>query len=243
MQIGGVQGAGSAVPGSQPSVTGAEDAVSKNIKRQISEVQKKIQELAQKQDMSLEEKMKKRQEYNQQIADLNMQLRQHEIEVRQEKQQPKENSMEDMLGGKESADRTQGKDSVSISTEGMEAMISADSSKKQSKVYGHVAKDLQAKMRTLSSEIGLDASRGVDTGEKAGALKKLEERMENAVGKQIGTLAKAADEMEEAVKEAGKGGAVEDKKEEEEETYVYGEDAGEKQKEDTPPLQNVDVRL
>lgn len=182
MQIGGVQGAGGAVPGSQPSV-GAEDAVSKNIKRQISEIQKKIQELAQNQDMGLEEKMKKRQEYNQQIADLNMQLRQHEVDVRQEKQQPKENSMEDMLGGTESRDGAQDKDSVSISTEGMEAMISADSAKKQSRVYGHAATDLQAKMRTLSSEIDIDASRGIDTSQKADALAKLEERMDNAVSK------------------------------------------------------------
>ena len=34
----------------------------------------------------------------------------------------------------------------------LEAMISAESSKKQSKVYGHVAKDLQTKMRNLSAE-------------------------------------------------------------------------------------------
>ena len=54
MQIGGVQGAGSAVPGSQPSVTGVEDATSKNIKWQISVVHKKIQELAHKMYMSLE---------------------------------------------------------------------------------------------------------------------------------------------------------------------------------------------
>lgn len=241
MQIGGVQGAGGAAYASQPSVTGADDAVSKNIKRQISEVQKKIQELAQKQDMSLEEKMKKRQEYNQQIADLNAQLRQHEIEVRQEKQQPKENSMEDMLGGKESQDTAQDKDSVSISTEGMEAMISAESSKKQSKVYGHVAKDLQAKMRTLSSEIEMDGERGADTSAKVSALSDLEDRMENAVSKQIGTLAKAADEMEEAAKESGKG--TETGKDEEEDAYLYQEDAEKKQKEDAAYLQNIDVRL
>lgn len=240
MQIGGVQGTGAA-SASQPSLTGAEDAVSKNIKRQISEVQKKIQELAQKQDMSLEEKMKKRQEYNQQIADLNAQLRQHEIEVRQEKQQPKENSMEDMLGGKESQDGAQDKDSVSISTEGMEAMISADSSKKQSKVYGHVAKDLQAKARTLSSEIETDAQRGLDTSAKVSALADLEERMENAVSKQIGTLSKAADEMEEAAKEAGNGKAAEDGKTEEEDEYSYNKDA--KKDEEGAPFQNIDVRL
>lgn len=242
MRIGGVQGAGG-VPDSQPPLTGAEDAVSKNIKRQISEVQKKIQELAQNQDMSLEEKMKKRQEYNRQIADLNMQLRQHEIEVRQEKQQPKENSMEDMLGGKESRDETREKDSVSISPEGMEAMISADSAKKQSGVYGHVAKDLQAKMRTLSSEIELDGSRGVDTSAKTGALKDMEERMENAISKQIGTVSKAADEMKEAVKEAGKNSGEEEGKEEEEDDYLYGEDAGRKQEEDAALLKNIDVRL
>lgn len=241
MQIGGVQGAKEAVSASRPSITGAEDAVSKNIKNQISEVQKKIQELAQKQDMSLEEKMKKRQEYNQQIADLNAQLRQHEIEVRQEKQQPKENSMEDYLGGKESRDGTQDKDSVSISAEGMEAMISADSSKKQSKVYGHVAKDLQAKARTLSSEIDMDANRGVDTSAKVSALADLEDRMENAVSKQIGTLSKAADEMEEAAKETGKGRDVEDGKEEDEDTYLYEEDA--KKEKENALFQNIDVRL
>lgn len=241
MQIGGIQGAGEAVPASQPPITGAEDAVSKNIKRQISEIQKRIQELAQKQDMSLEEKMKKRQDYNQQIADLNAQLRQHEIEARQEKQQPKENSMEDYLGGKESRDGAQDKDSVSISTEGMEAMISADSSKKQSKVYGHVAKDLQAKVKTLSSEINMDASRGIDTSAKASALADLEDRMENAVSKQIGTLSKAADEMEEAAKEGGKGKDIEEGKEEDKDTYSYGEGV-KKENEDTP-FQNIDVRL
>lgn len=241
MQIGGVQGAGEAVSASQPSITGAEDAVSKNIKRQISEVQKRIQELAQKQDMSLEEKMKKRQEYNQQIADLNAQLRQHEIEARQEKQQSKENSMEDYLGGKESRDGAQDKDSVSISTEGMEAMISADSSKKQSKVYGHVAKDLQAKARTLSSEIDMDASRGIDTSAKVSALADLEDRMENAVSKQIGTLSKAADEMEATTKEAGKGKDIEAGKEEDKDTYSYEENA--KKEKDDELFHNIDVRL
>lgn len=241
MQIGGVQGAGEAVPASQPPITGAEDAVSKNIKRQISEVQKKIQELAQKQDMGLEEKMKKRQEYNQQIADLNAQLRQHEIEVRQEKQQSKEGSMEDYLGGKESQDGAQGKDSVSISTEGMEAMISADSTKKQSKVYGHVAKDLQAKVKTLSSEIAMDSSRGVDTSAKVSAMADLEDRMENAVGKQIGTLSKAADEMKEAATEGGKSKDIEDGKEEDKDTYLHEVDV-KKENEDTL-FQNIDVRL
>lgn len=243
MQVGGVQKEGAAAPGLAP-VTGVEDAVSKNIKRQISEVQKKIQQLAQNQDMALEEKMKKRQEYNQQIADLNMQLRQHEIEVRQEKQQPKETKMEDMLGGKENQNGAQSKDTVSISTEGMEAMISADSAKKQSKVYGQVANDLQAKMRTLSSEISMDASRGLDTSAKAGSLADLEERMENAVNKQIGTMAKAADEMKEAAEEAGSGPAVSENGEKEEDSYLYKENAEKnKEKEKEAPFQSIDVRL
>lgn len=231
MQIDGIQGAGGAASASQPPITKAEDAVSKNIKRQISEIQKKIQELSQKQDMSLEEKMKKRQEYNQQIADLNAQLRQHEIEVRQEKQQPKENSMEDMSGGGKSQDEAQNKDSVSISAKGMEALISADSSKKQSKVYGHVAKDLQARMRTVSSEISMDESRGVAASEKTDALADLEESAENAISKQIGTLSKAASEMEEAAKETGKGKETGKDKEtgngktEEAAAYFYEEDA------------------
>lgn len=106
-------------------------------------------------------------------------------------------------------------------------MISADSAKKQSGVYGHVAKDLQAKMRTLSSEIELDGSRGVDTSAKTGALKDLEERMENAVSKQVGTVSKAADEMKEAVKEAGKNSGEEEEEEEEDAAF----------------LKNIDVRL
>lgn len=65
--------------------------------------------------------------------------------------------------------------------------------------------------------------------------------MENAISKQIGTLSKAADEMEEAAKETGSGRGIE---EEEEDANLYQEDAKKKKEEDAAaPLQNIDVRL
>ena len=79
--------------------------------------------------------MKKRQEIQQQISDLNMQLRQHQIEQRRaersEKQQTKDSSMDDILGGTNA--KTDSK-SAGLSQASMTAMISADTSIKQANV-------------------------------------------------------------------------------------------------------------
>ncbi|MDE6888970.1 MAG: FlxA-like family protein, partial [Eubacterium sp.] len=141
MTINGISGANTQA--GQFGMNQATDSYSKNIQNQIANAQKQLQELSSNEDMTLEEKMKKRQEIQQQISDLNMQLRKHQAEQRKEKQQAKGSSMDDMAGGA-SKKKTAGK-SAGISQAGMTAIISADSSMKQAKVQGSVAKKMEGR--------------------------------------------------------------------------------------------------
>jgi len=244
MQIGGIQAAGG-TGGVQPGVAKT-DAVTRNIQRQITEIQKKMQELSENKELSLDEKMKKRQEYNSQIQELNMQLRQHEIEMRQEKQQQKEPAMNEMLGTGE--DSSQGNDGTKtgFTEAGAKALVSAQSAKKLSKVQGHVATELKAKIRTLASEIKEDASRGIHSTEKMDALADLEEKKGNAEKKQTGLLAGAADEMAEAAEKDRAEGTKEtaDRKKDENENDLYDQENGVDGNEGNSTIvQTIDIRL
>lgn len=187
--------------------TQAMDSVSRNIQAQIDNAQKQLQELSSNQELSAEEKMKKRQEIQKQIADLNSQLRQHEIELRKEKQQKKGTSMDDMLGGKTEAKQAGGQ-RTGLSQTSMQSMISADAAMDQAKIQGSTAAKSQNRAGVLKAEIKLDKK---PSAKKQEELAEAEQTAANAAAAQMGTLAKANQEMKEADKTEA---ASEDKKEE-----------------------------
>lgn len=228
----------------------ATDSYSRNIQNQIASAQKQLQELSSNEDMTLEEKMRRRQEIQQQISDLNMQLRQHQIEQRRaaqsrsEKQQGKNSSMDDMLGGTKKAENK----SAGLSQTSMTAIISADNSIKQAKVQGSVATRMKGRAGVLESEIKLDKVRGGDTQAKEEELAEVEQKAQTAAASQLSTLADAGRTMEEAAKE--------DSKTNNKDTDVKGKDAEENvshadaqgENENTATLQqathtSVDIRL
>ena len=193
MTINGINGANTQT--AQIGLNQAMDPYSRNIQNQIANAQKQLQELSSNKEMTMEEKMKKRQEIQQQISDLNMQLRQHQMEQRMEKQQENGPSMDEMLGGTNA--KTDGK-STGLSQASMTAMISADTSIKQSKVQGSVATKMEGRAGVLEAEIQLDSARGGDTTKKKEELADVKQTAMQATASQIETLGDANKVMEEA---------------------------------------------
>ena len=197
MQVGGVTRTDNMPPG---YISGniKMDSASRSIKKQIENAQKQLQELSANEDMPLEEKMKKRQEIQQEITSLNQQIIQHQIEQRKQ-QQEKGFSVDNMDSGRKKAvkTRTGGKGNV-LSQAGMQSIISADSSIKQSKVQGSVATKMKGMANVLESEIKQDAAMGGNTEAKQAALAEIEKKAMEATSSQTSTLAKANQELKEA---------------------------------------------
>ncbi len=197
MTIGRLDGAGTAM---QPMNTlGAqEDSVSRNLKQQIANEQKKLQELSSNQELEMEEKMKRRQEIQQEINSLNNQLRQRQNELRKEQQENravKENSQPK----KQDASREpQSGQEAGLSSAGMKAVISADSSMKQAGVQGRVSSALEGRAGVLEAEIKQDGARGVSTEKKEAELAEVAQRSSDAEAAQLHTLGDAKDDMDEA---------------------------------------------
>lgn len=203
MNVNGITGANAQIR--QMGMSPAADSYSRNLQKQIANAQKQLQEISSNKNMSLEEKMKKREEMQKEINDLNTQLRQYQMEQRREKQQTKEISMDDMTGGtKNTGNRKSGDKGSGISQAGMTAMISADSSKKQAKVQGSVATNLNGTAKVLKSEIETDKKRGIDTQKQEEDLAKLEQNALKATASQMHTLSEANKNLEEAAKEEGR---------------------------------------
>lgn len=212
MTINGVNGVNTQI--GQMGMNQATDSYSRNIQNQIANAQKQLQELSSNEDMSLEEKMKKRQEIQQRISDLNVQLRQHQMEQRREKQQAKDSSMDDMLGGTGNAKA--GNKSAGISQASMTALISADSSMKQAKVQGSVASRFEGRAGVLEIEIKLDESRAVNglsanTEGKKAELAEVEQKAMNVTAAQMETLGEVNKSIEEANKADSKEEKTDDK--------------------------------
>lgn len=214
MKINGISGANSRA--GQMGMNQQTDSYSRNIQNQIANAQKRLQELSSNEELSLEEKMKRRQEIQQKISDLNAQLRQHQTEQRKEKQQAKASSMEDMLGGTETAGSTKaGNKGSGFSQVSMAAMISADTSMNQAKVYGSVAASMEGRAGVLESEINMDSGRGASTEKKEEELAEVEKAAQKATSSQLSTLADANKTMEEAAKADNTEKQTEDDAEEE----------------------------
>lgn len=176
------------------------DSVSKNLQNQIANAQRQLQELSSKEGMTPEEKRKMRQEIQQEISNLNQQLRQHQIEMRKEQQTKKKDSVAKDLN---SGSRRAGSAKISgegsgLSQASMQAIISADSSMKQSQVQGSVATRMEGKARVLKSEIKQDASRGDSVEKKEEELADVQQRAQRAVSGQMSTLVSANQTMKDA---------------------------------------------
>lgn len=196
MTIKGVNGAG--MP---PGITGIKqetDSFSKNIQSQIANAQKKLQDLSSNEDMTIEDKMKKRQEIQQEITNLNQQLHQHQIEQRKEKQ-VKNASVQDLTGGANNGKTAAKEKNSGLSQGSMQAIISADSSMKQAKVQGNVTTRMEGRAGVLESEIKLDAQKGMDTKKKEEELAEVQQKAQEATASQLGTLADASKNVQEAV--------------------------------------------
>lgn len=196
MTINGISEAGGNVRTGRFGMNMQMDSVSRNIQNQIADAQKRLQELSSNEDMELEEKMKKRQEIQQEITNLNQQLRQHQIEQRKEQQQGL-TSMDDMPGRSRKAAKA-GNQENGLSQVSMQAMISADSSRKQANLQGSIAAQMEGRAGVLESEIKMDKSRGASTEKKEEELADLQAKAQALAESQISTLADAGEAMEEA---------------------------------------------
>lgn len=197
-----VNGAGGGVQTGKSGVQMQTDPVSKNIQNQIANAQKQLQEVSASQEMTPEQKMKKRQEIQQEITSLNQQLRQHQIDQRKEQQaqsKSKDSSVDDMLGGGQSAGKAVSENQGSgLSQASMKAMMSADSSIKQAQIQGNVATRFEGRAGVLKAEI---KQGGGDVEAKKAELEEVEQKAISATASQMNTLADANQTIEEAAKE------------------------------------------
>ncbi len=249
MKINGMNNAGGA-PQAANRAGGQDDSYSRNIKNQIANAQKRLQEISSDQQLSTEEKMKKRQEIQQEIANLNQQLRQHQMEQRRQQQ---ENRKAERASGSDPGNDSAGS---GLSGAGMEAMISADSSMKQAKVQGNMAKQAEGKAAVLKTEVKLDKN-DTTAARKEKEIAELGARAQKATQGQMSSLADAGKEIEKAAKEGGEAkeaadstGRTEktDGKEPDERNHTSDEAAEraaeeKKQAEEWPVYRSVDVRL
>jgi len=127
---------------------------------------------------------------------LQNQLRQHQIEQKKENRQSKGSSMEDMLGGKQTAKSS--KAAKGISTASMKALISADSAINQVEAGGAVKANLKGEAGILETEIKLDSARGKDVEKKQEQLAVLESRNRDIESAQLEVLNRADKELDKA---------------------------------------------
>lgn len=245
MNINGISGNTSGAP--QAGAKRAVDAQSRAIQKQIEDARKRLQEVSVNKDLSAEEKMKKRQEIQKEISDLNMQLRQHQAEVRKQEQEEKRAASEAAKGNQKTAGEESG-----FSTEGMQAVLSADASLKQAEVQEGTAKKMEGRANVLAAEIKQDGSRGTDTSAKEAELAEARHRAETAEASGMNTL-KEANWKAEGASEATQDGRVkeadtkteteEEKAEEEKAQQTDKEGAGADDTARKEPGMYVDVRL
>ena len=172
------------------------DSYSKSLQEQINNANEQLQSLGEDKEMSIDEKMKKRQEIQKQITDLQNQLRQHQIEQKKENRQSKGSSMEDMLGGKQTAKSS--KAAKGISTASMKALISADSAINQVEAQGAIKVNLKGEADILETEIKLDSARGKDVEKKQEELADIESRNRNIESAQLEVINRADKELDKA---------------------------------------------
>lgn len=233
MNISGVNGSGS--PVSQTGAGQAEDARSRTIRKQIEEAQKKLQEVSANGELGTEDKMKKRQEIQKQISDLRMQLRQHQTELkkqqREEKRAAENNSDSEGKAGEQNA---------GLSTAGIKAVISSETSMKQAKVQNGVVAKMEGKAGVLEAEIKQDSRNGGDTSAKEAELAETKNRAKEAEASGMKSLKEANRKVRE---EAGMGETDPETEKEEERAEQIEKDRTGEDKTSGEPGKYVDVRL
>ena len=233
MNISGVNGSGS--PVLQAGAGQAEDAQSRNIRKQIEEAQKKLQEVSANGELSSEDKMKKRQEIQKQISDLRMQLRQHQTELkkqqREEKRAAENNSDSEGKAGEQNA---------GLSTAGIKAVISSETSMKQAKVQNGVVAKMEGKAGVLEAEIKQDSRNGGDTSAKEAELAETKNRAKEAEASGMKSLKEANRKVRE---EAGMGETDPETEKEVERAEQIEKDRTGEDKTSGEPGKYVDVRL
>ncbi len=183
--------------GATPSMPN--DSVSKSIQNQIANAQKQLQEIGADKNMTPEDKAKRRQEIQQEIANLNQQLQQRQIQKRRDQQAQR---AAERANSKNSQKEPGDRDKVGISSAGMRAMLSADTSLKQAKVQGNVASKMEGKANVLKIEIKQD--KGQDTSAKEAELAETTQKAQSAQAAQMTTLAEANHTLAEANRTASK---------------------------------------
>ena len=223
MTIGGIGGNTNASAGSIGMGNPNMDSYSKSLQKQITDAQKQLQELSQNSDMDTETKMKKRQEIQKQISDLNMQLRQHQMEERKKAQQEKQ--------AKSQPKKAEEKES-GLSTESMEAMISAEGSMKQAAVHGSTATQMENGARIKRSEIARDGGSSQRTSDDSAAISSkwdavedMEQKAKMATASQASLLAEAQSKMSEVNAESGNSTSAKTEEKSEEKAKAEGEAA------------------
>lgn len=210
-----------------------EDSLSRSLKKQIARLQENLQKLSENSDLDMKEKMKRRQELMRQIADLNNQLRMHELELQREKQNNNAKKQEEQASVKKAENEPGAalgngkKQGAGLSQASMQAMISAEHTFDQAKVYGSVVRQIEARKRVLAAEISQD-SKG-NTEAKQQELLELEQTGRAAEEKKAELLGKAG-RVQKETKDKEEGRAEED------------EEAKKKEEEKKRPV-SVDVRI
>ena len=183
---------------------GQADPQVKELQSQIQNLQKQLKELSANREMPAETKSKKRQDIQKQISDLEAQLRQRQRGVKHEeamkKQQKKEGSLDEMLGGSPRTKKGGKKQGAGVSAGSMEALISADASLKQADVHGSTAQKMEGRAGVLEAEIQMDSMCGgasaVET--KKEQLAEARAKAAEATSAQMGALAQATEEAKKA---------------------------------------------
>lgn len=169
------------------------DRVAKSLHQQIQQLKQKMDEMNGKEELSVEEKLEQQKQIQTQIEQLQQRLMQHQMEVRQQQQEERKQEMEEA----QEAQKTDKEGvSLSISEEGMDALIQADQSIKSSKASEKTATEAKGRERVLESEIQLDQARGIDTTEKENEYNSVHSTAVSATARQIHSLTYGAEKMQ-----------------------------------------------
>lgn len=217
--ISGIAGQDSNITQLDSSGNGVQiDSVNKNLQTKITNAQQKLHSLSSDEKMTQEEKLKKRQEIRQEITNLNQKLRQHQLDQKREERakeraekQAKEQAKNDAMADnarraafekketvQQAASEEEENQESGLPQKKVSAMISADGSMKQAKVYKSVETQLGAVVSILQSEINLDSVRGQNTEKKQEKLTKIQKKTNAATGSQMSVLG----DVNKAVKKA-----------------------------------------
>ena len=152
-----------------------DDGSLKSIQKQIENVQKELQNLSNNDKMSDEEKESMRKELQQELQDLSRQAAQRRMEIQQEKSEKTTGSE-----NQESTLENETQASVTLETDSMKGLISADVSIKRAGTLNSVKTSMEGNADILNGQIKADGERGSSTDIKETELADLNEKINGA---------------------------------------------------------------